>query len=404
MRILVAHKFFFHHGGIERHLFDLRALLQRHGHHVVDFSMADPRNLPSPYAHHFVSNRNFDGAAGGTGLRLLGRMLYSVEASRRIGRLVDETRPDLAHLLSIYHHLSPSILRTLHRRGLPIVQKLADYKVVCPAYTLFSGGEVCERCAGGRVWMVARQRCHRGGWKPNVALAMEAVLHRWILRSYDLVDLFLAPSRFLMDKVRAMGLRGTVRLLANFVDLDRWQPAPLPATPIVGYVGRLVPEKGVDVLVKAMDGVAARLRIFGTGEARPSLERLVRDRRLTNVDFFGHLDEKALRDAVAACRCIVQPAVWYENNPHAVLEAFAMARPVIASDMGGLSELVAHGETGFLVPARDSGRLRDAIRLLCEDRALAHRLGLAGRQCVETHHAPAVFYRGLRDAYRELGA
>jgi glycosyltransferase involved in cell wall biosynthesis len=403
-RVLVAHKFFFPHGGIERHLFDLRGLLGRHGHEVVDFSMVDPRNLPSPYARHFVSNRNFDLTAGGGGLRLLGRMLYSVEAHRRIGRLVDETRPDVAHLLSIYHQLSPSILSALHRRRLPIVQKLADYKIVCPAYTLFSGGSVCERCAGGRVYQVALRRCHRGGWGPNLALALEAVLHRWILRSHALVDLFLAPSRFLMDKVRAMGLRARVRLLPNFVALDRWTPAPLPPDPIVAYVGRLVPEKGVDVLVRAMEGVAARLWIFGTGPERPSLERLVRERGLRQVIMFGQLDQPELRERLAACRCVVQPAVWYENNPHAVLEACAMGRPVIASDIGGLSEIVVHGETGLLVPSGDPGRLREAIRWLCEDRALAHRLGLGGRALVEARHGPEEFYRGLCAAYQEVGA
>lgn len=366
--------------------------------------MADPRNRPSPYAQHFVSNRSFEMRSSASALRLLGRMLYSLEASRRIGRLVAATRPDVAHLLSIYHQLSPSILRPLHRRGVPIVQKLADYKVVCPAYTLFSRGEVCERCTGGRVYQVALRGCHHGGWRPNLALAGEAALNRWILRSHALVDLFLAPSRFLMEKVRAMGLRGGIRLLPNFVDLDRWSPAPLPATPIVGYSGRLVPEKGVDVLVKAMEGVAARLWIFGTGPAQQALKGLVGQRGLMNVEFFGHLEEGALREKLAACRCVVQPSIWYENNPHSVLEAFAMARPVIASEIGGLPELVAHGETGLLVPPGDPGRLRDAIRLLCEDRPLAHKLGLSGRRFVEDRHSPESFYRGLREAYGEVGA
>jgi glycosyltransferase involved in cell wall biosynthesis len=404
MRILLAHKFFRPFGGIERHLFDLRALLAERGHEVVDFAMADPRNLPSPYADHFVSYRDFQPGSAGGALRALGRMLYSVEASRRIKQLVDRRRPDLAHLLSVYHQLSPSTVQALHGRGIPIVQKLADYKVVCPAYTLLSDGRPCERCAGGRVYWVALRRCHEGRLDASVALALEAMLHRWVLRTYSRVSLFLAPSRFLMDKVRAMGLRGCIRHLPNFVALDRWRPAPLPAEPVVAYAGRLVEEKGVDVLLHAMEGLPFQLRLYGDGPARPALERIIAERGLANVELAGVLDEARLREALAACRCLVLPARWYENNPHAVLEAAAMARPAVVSDVGGLPEIVLHGRTGLLVPPLDVKALRDAIRALCEDRDLAHRLGRGARELVETSHSPEAFYRGLREAYREVGA
>jgi glycosyltransferase involved in cell wall biosynthesis len=404
VRILLAHKFFRHFGGVERHLFALRSLLQNRGHEVVDFGMADPHNLPSPYAGDFVSRVDFRHfPSRRERLRALGRMLYSFEARRRIGRLVDRTRPDVAHLLSFYHHLSPSILSVLRRRGIPIVHKLADYKVVCPVYTLFAHGAPCERCAGGRVYRVATRRCAGGRLDASLALALEAVLHRWVLRSYSLVDLFLAPSRFLAAKVREMGLRGTVRVVPNFVELDGWRPFPLPAAPVLAYAGRLAPEKGVRQLVRAMEGVPALLRIFGDGAERPALERIVRERGLRNVEILGHVEEADLRAALVDVRAIVLPALWYENNPHAILEAFALGRPAIASDIGGLPELVRHGETGLLVPPGDIRALRDAMRVFCDDHALVARLGRAARGLVEAEHAPDVFYTRLLAAYREVG-
>jgi glycosyltransferase involved in cell wall biosynthesis len=404
VRILLAHKFFRPFGGIERHLFDLRRLLQDRGHDVVDFAMAHPDNLPSPYAADFVSRVEFRDPSGREALRALGRMCYSLEARRRIGRLVDRTRPDAAHLLSFYHQLSPSILGALHRRGLPIVHKLADYKVVCPVYTLYSHGAPCERCAGGRVHRVATRRCRDGRLGPSLALALEAVLHRWLLRSYGMVDLFLAPSRFMAAKVRSMGLAGAIRVLPNFVDVERWRPPALPAAPVVGYLGRLSAEKGVHVLIRAMDGLPAELRVLGDGPERPALERLAESRGLSNVRFLGHLAGPDLRAALAACMCIALPSVWYENNPHAILEGFALGRPAIASDIGGLPELVVHGQTGLLVPPNAVEPLRDAIRTLTEDRALTARLGAAGREMVETCYSPDAFYRGLMAAYREVGA
>jgi glycosyltransferase involved in cell wall biosynthesis len=402
-RVLLAHKFFFDFGGIERHLFDLRDLLAQKGHTVVDFAMADPRNAPSPYAGDFVSHVDFQ-APGRSALRAFGRMVYSFEARRRIARLADRTRPDVAHLLSFYHQLSPSILHPLRRRRIPIVHKLADYKAVCPVYTLMSHGTPCERCAHGRVWHVAMRRCRDGRLAPSLALAVESMFHHWVLRSYGMVDLFLTPSRFMRDKVIAMGLAGKVRVLPNFVVLDRWQSAPLPVEPVIAYAGRLVPEKGLRLLVSALKGLPVRLKILGEGPERSFLEEAIRARIVDNVEIVGHLDGPRLRAELRQCTALVLPAIWYENNPHAVLEAYALGRPVVATDIGGLPEMVRHGETGFLVPPGDVGRLREAIRLIAGDRALAEQMGKRARQLVEASHSPEVFYASLAEAYRDVGA
>jgi glycosyltransferase involved in cell wall biosynthesis len=401
-RVLLGHKFFFDFGGIERHLFDLRELLACKGHAVIDFAMADPRNEASPYAADFVSGVDFH-AGGREAWRALGRMLYSFEARRRLGRLADRERPDVAHLLSFYHHLSPSILHALRRRSIPVVHKLADYKAVCPVYTLMSRGAPCERCAGGRVWQVAELRCRDGRLAASAALAVESALHRWVLRSHDLVDLFLTPSRFMRDKVRAMGLAGPVRVLPNFVALDRWQPAPLPADPALAYAGRLTREKGVRLLIRAISGLRVRLKIFGEGPERAFVEQALRAGAVENVELVGHVDGPRLRRELAECTALVLPAMWYENNPHAVLEAYALGRPVVATDIGGLPEIVIHGETGLLVPPGDATALREAIRLVMEDAALAERMGKRGRQLVEASHSPEVFYEGLVAAYRDVG-
>jgi hypothetical protein len=236
-------------------------------------------------------------------------------------------------------------------------------------YTLLSHGTVCERCAGGRLWQVAIRRCSDGRLGPSAALALESMFHHWVLKSQRQVDLFLAPSRFLRDKVVGMGLTGRVRVLPNFVALDRWRPAPLPAEPVIAYAGRLSPEKGLRVLLRAAEAFPFRLRVFGDGPERPQLEQDARARGLTNVDFAGQLPGAALRGALRDCTALVLPAIWYENNPHAVLEAYALGRPVIATDIGGLPEIVMHGETGLLVPPNEPGRLRDAMRLILADQS-----------------------------------
>ena len=192
-------------------------------------------------------------------------------------------------------------------------------------------------------------------------------------------------------------------MLPNFVALDRWRPEPLPAEPVIAYAGRLSPEKGLRVLLRAAEAFPFRLRVFGAGPERHALEQGARARGLTNVEFVGQLPGPALRVALRDCTALVLPAIWYENNPHAVLEAYALGRPVIATEIGGLPEIVVHGETGLLVPPNEPGRLREAMRLVCEDPALAEGMGQRARQFVEAVHSPGAFYEGLMSAYREVG-
>ena len=134
-------------------------------------------------------------------LRLAGHVIYSFEARRRLRRFIQEFRPDVAHVRGIYHHLSPSILSELKSQAVPVVYHINDFKLLCPSYNLVSHGKVCERCSGGKSWHVIAEGCHQGPKGSALVLAAEAYVHRW-LRTYEkCVDLFLAPSCFVREKL-----------------------------------------------------------------------------------------------------------------------------------------------------------------------------------------------------------
>jgi hypothetical protein len=196
LRVLLASKFFYDHGGPESVLFLTRDLLRANGHEVIDFSMHDERNRPSAEAEYFTSNVDLrwikptPGAA-----RAAINFLDSGEAAEKMRRLVLDRRPDIAHLHSINHQLTPSIIRVLRDEGVPVVMTLHDYKLVCPAYTLYARGMPCERCRGGRFYKPVTTRCR--GLARGVLLTAESYLQHRVLRSYDGVSLFLSPSGFL---------------------------------------------------------------------------------------------------------------------------------------------------------------------------------------------------------------
>ena len=150
--------------------------------------------------------------------------------------------------------------------------------------------------------------------------------------------------------------------------------------PHILYFGRLSPEKGVDVLIDAAAAADAPLTIVGDGPQRASLEAQARALGARCL-FTGRLNGAALWAEVEAATAVALPSVWYEIAPKSALEAQARAKPVIASRIGGLPELIEDGETGLLVAPNDRADLASGLRriLAMDDGALA-AMGAKGRQ------------------------
>jgi glycosyltransferase involved in cell wall biosynthesis len=400
VKVLLVNKFFYPRGGSEACLFLTSRVLERHGHRVVHFAMAHPDNLPSPQARHFVSRVDFDGPAGPlAGLRAAGRVVYSFEARRKLDDLIREERPDIAHLHNIHHQLSPSILHALRRGRVPVVMTLHDYKVVCPAYDMFAGGRTCERCRGGRFYHCALHRCTKGSLAKSLVNTLECYLHRDILRTQDLVDVYISPSRFLARKVAEMGFRRKAAVLPNGLEMETFVPAPGPGEEALVYFGRLSAEKGVRTLVSALAGTNVRCAILGDGPMERRLREATRGRAPSGIVFRGRLSREEVVPEVRKARAVVVPSLWFENNPYNVLEAFALARPVIASNIGGLPELVTDGRTGWTFPPGDAAALRARIEDALARPDEAERRGREGRRLVERENDAETYYRGLMGIY-----
>ena len=286
MRILYCNKYNFPFSGTEVYLFDLMQMMETHGHQVALFSMADERGAPTPYDGYFVPHVDFKNSKHSflERVRLAAHAVYSREARYRLGQMIDEFRPDVAHVRNIYHHLSPSIFWELKQRGIPVLYHLNDFKLLCPNYNLVARGRVCERCQGGRFWNVVAKDCYGGGRAAGAVLALEAYVHR-CLRTYGkCVTRFLAPSEFVRAKLVENGWAADrIDVLPHYQKLPAQTPhPPTPNAPIL-YFGRLSPEKGVSELLRALRYVPTlRLKIAGDGPSRVDLEELARRIELKN--------------------------------------------------------------------------------------------------------------------------
>ena len=414
MNILVANNRFFVSGGPERYLFTLIDLLEKNGHSAIPFSNAYRQNNPSPYAAHFlpppvdadaVYYRQFR-LAPWKKLQLFSRSVYYPEAYRRVAAIIVDRHIDLAYLLAIANYISPSIISACKARRIPVVMRLSDFNLLCPAYLFLREERPCEECLHHGLQRAIVHRCLQSSVQVSLARVVAMTLHR-LMRVYDQVDAFITPSRFLMAKMVQGGFPAE-RL--------HYVPSPvkaLPASPegpgeYILYFGRITPEKGLETLLLGFEHLsrqhpAARLLIAGA--PTPELERLehiLEERQVSNVEFVGFQEGEQLAMLIDGARFSVCPSIWYENSPMTVYESLAHARPVIVSNLGSLPEQVEDGTDGLLFEPGNHEQLADKMAVLWQDPSLASRMGKAGRDRIQRLFSPEAHYRSLLAVFDQI--
>lgn len=406
--VLLVNKFFRPGAGAETAFLHTRGLLRERGHRVIDFAMKHPSNLASDQERYFAPRREYDAAEKRTTLGKVvdgATTVYSFGARRALARLLDEERPDVAHLHNVYHQLTLSIVDELSARDIPVVQTLHDWKIACPAYTLYRDGGPCRLCPESGVLNAVRHRCLKNSRAASALAAAEAALaHR--RRTYEKINLFLAPSGFAGEVAQLAGTSPErIRRLPYFLPdsevILEVETAPRP-NPVFLFAGRLEETKGVKDLLAAFSRVPgeAVLRIAGWGPLEPmAREAAGRDPR---IDFLGRVPRERVLSEAARARALVLPSVWEDNWPLAILEAQARGTPVIASDRGGLAECVATGVDGLTVRAGDVEALAGAIERLAADPGLAAHMGREARARVMRDHRADEHYVALMAAYEHV--
>lgn len=403
MRVLHVNKFLYRRGGAEGYLLDLADLQRAGGDEVAYFGMTHPDNdNPLPYAAHFPPHVELEPAPRGLRPRIAaaGRMIWSPASRRGLARVIEDFGPDIIHLHNIYHQLSPSVLAAARDTGVPCVLTMHDYKLACPSYQLLDQGKVCQACVGGGPLHAARRRCKDGSVSASTLLAVETWLHRQ-LRMYDPVGVFVSPSRFLADVMRRAGVYpDRLQVINHFVDTSAVAVKESPGGGVV-FAGRISPEKGVDVLVEAVAQLPRQVpvHVAGDGPALPAVRALAERVAPGRVRFHGRLDKTRLHELIRSSAVVAVPSRWHENQPMAVLEAFACGVPVVGTDLGGLPELISPGVDGEVVAAGDPAALGAALGKLVADPDRAYAMGGSAREKIDRDFTPELHLSRLREAY-----
>jgi len=370
MKIIQANKFLYPKGGADKYCLTLIEELTKAGQTVIPFGMADNRNLNSIWSQYF--SENIDYHKPGNQLKIATRLIWNKEAATKFAKLLDETQPDLIHAHNIYHQLSPSILVEAKKRKIPVILTLHDYKLICPNYLLFTHGAHCERCLSGNYFNCLTHNCYYSYTRSGLA-ALESWLHNKVWHSYrDNVDLFIAPSNYLKEKMVAAGWQAEkITVLIN--PASKYSPQP-DGTRLL-YMGRLSIEKGVENLLQALKLTNEQLDIAGTGPDEEKLKQLSKELQLEDrIIWHGQLLGDDLEKLKREAKAIILPSVWAENMSLVLLESLAYGKLIIASSSGGTPELIEDNKTGFLFTPNDiqmlAQKINDLNQLTPEQREL----------------------------------
>lgn len=361
MKVLLINNIHYLRGGSETVYFNTAQILENAGHEVFFFSYSDEKNLPCAQEGYFVKK--------GNRLSQICQYFYNREAAQKLNNLIDEVKPDIAHIHLIWGGMSPSILDVLHKRGIPIVHTAHDYRMVCPGYLLTDGkGNRCERCKGGKYYQCVVNRCAKGSMVESLIMTAEMYYREKKHHPIKKIDGFVFVSNFSRNK--------HIEFNPRFKDVSSIVLYNCPGEPIKDslimsldtysnyylYFGRLSAEKGVPTLIKAFEKEAkCKLKIVGTGALETELKSYCKERSVANVEFLGYKYGKELFDLVANAKYVCVPSECFENNPMTIVEAYSLKTPVIGAAIGGISEIVENGRTGFTFESGNVDSLTNAI-------------------------------------------
>jgi glycosyltransferase involved in cell wall biosynthesis len=385
LKILVAHNRYQKPGGEDSVCESEIRLLREAGHEVIEYL----RQNDEIREYTFIEKAS-----------LCWRTAWSERANRELGEILARESPEVAHFHNTFPLISPSAYYACRAAGIPVVQTLHNYRLLCPSGNLFRDGGICEECVSHSLLRSIVHGCYHESRIASAVVAGMLSVHRLLRTWTEQVDLFLVCTDFARRKFIDAGFDEThIRVKPNFIALD--PGARFRAGNTVLYIGRLSEEKGPQILPAAWSRLAAAipLKIVGDGPLRTSLESDCARLGVQNIHFSGWLDAHAIREHLHAANFIIVPSACYEGFPLAVADAYACGVPVIAAGHGGLAEIVRDGFTGLHFTVGDAVDLASKVHWAWTHPDEMETMGRAARAEFKTKYTASAALKHLESAY-----
>jgi glycosyltransferase involved in cell wall biosynthesis len=361
------------------------ALLQRYGHEVSRYN---------------PSNDDFDSQGLPGKLSVALQIPWSFSSARRIREIVRIEKPDIAHVHNFFPLISPSVYYALKAAGVPLVQTLHDFRFLCAMAFFMRDGRICEECRGGSVFRSIRYGCFKESRMQTIPVALMLKLHQKLNTFKEKIDAYICLTESQRKIFSDSGFaEEKLYVKPNFVE-DTYEPGGNGRGEYVVFIGRLGEEKGLRTLIAAWRALPeVPLKIIGDGPDAEACKKLVGSLKIQNIEFLGFKPHQDCMKILDGSRFLVMPSICYETFGMVIVEAFSRAKPVIASNLGAMADIVKDNETGLLYTAGGAGQLADKVRQLWNSPGDCAGMGMTARKEYQAKYTPEKNYEMLMNIY-----
>jgi glycosyltransferase involved in cell wall biosynthesis len=408
-KIIVANYRYYVSGGPEVYMFKFMEKCENIGYKPIPFSVKYSQNEATEYEKYFISSRGGDSVyydqikkTPRSIYKTLQGAFYNSEAVKQIKKLIKVEKPEVLYALQVINTLSPSIFKAAKKQGLKVVHRISDFNLICPKSDLLLNNNTCNLCVKGNLNYGIKNRCYHNSKFASIIRCESMKFHRRT-KLYKYVDYFITPTDFTRNKLIEGGFPADkVVKVPTFIDSSKIIPCYEHKNYVL-FLGRLVPEKGAKYAIEAMTylkDMGLKLKVTGNLSDRDTeIKEIIDSNGLQDiVEFVGFKRGQELSDLIQNCMCVLCPAIWYENMPNTVIEAYAYGKPVIASNMGCFPELIDNDNTGFLFEPKNSKELADKIQLLVYENRYID-MGKRARAKVERDFSPEKHLEKLKELF-----
>lgn len=387
MKILQIHNYYATRGGECQVVDDEKVLLERKGNQVFQFVK---------HSSSLSSMSVYEKADG------FMRIPYNKKVKLELEAYLRECRPDVAHVHNVFPLLTPAVYDALANFNIPIVQTIHNYRFLCPNGAMFIHGEICEKCKSRSFRHAVVNRCVRNSLFPSMQYAV-AINNMWKKRIItQKITKFIALNNFGKKMLTDAGVcEEKITLCGNFV-LEQ-KDSEQHRTDYILYMGRLSAEKGVMTLLNAA-AIASEVKVIIAGGGPLEGEIASAVNQLRNVECIGYVSGADKQRLLSHALAMVVPSEWYENFPVSVVEAMSAGVPVIASNIGGLPEMLENGVSGMLFEPGDTVKLAELMKLFAQGGAMADKMRVAASEYSRKQFSAEQHANRLETIYREARA
>ena len=386
MRILLIHNYYQQLGG-EDIIFETEAsLLESYGHQVIRYTTHNNR----------IKEMN--------PLALAKVTLWNKQAYDQLRQLIRREKIQVAHFHNTFPLISPAAYYAVHHEGIPVVQTLHNFRLLCANGLFFRNGHVCEDCLTKNTPLPGIvHSCYRQSRTASTASVMMVKLHSLLGTWSKIVDVFIAYSNFAHKKFIEGGLPAQkIHFKTNFL-----YPAPNPGTGTGNYalfVGRLAPEKGTQTMLSAWQKLAGKipLKILGDGPLAPQV--VAAAEKDPRIEWLGRKPLSEVYQLMGEAAFLIISSEWYETFGRVGIEALAKGTPLIVANIGALAELVVPKQNGLTFRPGDADNLVAQVQWLLDHPQKLQQMRQFARADFEAKYTAADNYQRLREIYALAGA